>query len=473
MSDKQPILKMKLGTLLVVGLILVSAYSPVTALAADDISIPENQTPTVENVEQQPEQQLEQPEQPAQSAEASEETTVSDSDTNSEEESAQSETQTEEPAEEPAQAPEPETKSLSFEAFSAPVVSIAISDEFGGTSNSGDDNQGDDQSADGLEKNFTTLANGNNGGSGSENNFTTLPGGTTNSPVSAEGNFTTLSGGSTSDTGEHNFTTLGGGGGCTGSNCGGGPGGCVSGCGVTSGGGGGGPILPQACPLYLKKFIKLGANNDPEEVRKLEIFLRDFEGFEIPVNGIYEQHDFDAVSIFQQRYGQAVLNPWGLATNDPTGYVYITTTLTINQIYCRHAVGNDLDLRNVFPIYEAGATEAAGLELHLSTTTLATTSLATSTSFFQLAAVGLTNIFNFLLAWKCLIIVLLLILLVAYLLDERARLKKRLAEMSEVTAGNTPSLFPIIPVATDETEEEKLAEDEILAELNREPGDQD
>ncbi len=92
------------------------------------------------------------------------------------------------------------------------------------------------------------------------------------------------------------------------------------------------PPPPAECN-YLLEYIKLGADNNPVEVEKLERFLNEFEGENLPVNGVYEQADFDAVSRFQEKYLESVLSPW--SHNKATGYVYITTKKKINEIYCQ------------------------------------------------------------------------------------------------------------------------------------------
>ena len=90
---------------------------------------------------------------------------------------------------------------------------------------------------------------------------------------------------------------------------------------------------PAQCD-YLKDFLRLGDNNDPVEVEKLQSFLRDLEGFsDLEVTGIFDQATFDAVSEFQSRYRDEVLTPWGLP--DTTGYVYLTTQKKVNEIYCQ------------------------------------------------------------------------------------------------------------------------------------------
>ena len=89
---------------------------------------------------------------------------------------------------------------------------------------------------------------------------------------------------------------------------------------------------PTEC-VYLLEFLKIGEDNNPVEVRKLQTFLRDSEGFtSLQVTGFFDQTTFDAVSEFQQRYEPDILEPWALP--GPTGYVYITTKKKVNEIYC-------------------------------------------------------------------------------------------------------------------------------------------
>jgi hypothetical protein len=98
----------------------------------------------------------------------------------------------------------------------------------------------------------------------------------------------------------------------------------------------GGPIIPTGGPTqctYLNSYLRIDFNNNPEEVRKLQTFLRDFEGFtNLQVTQVFDQATFDAVSAFQERHRSEVLDPWGLP--DTTGYVYYTTQKKVNEIFC-------------------------------------------------------------------------------------------------------------------------------------------
>ena len=80
-----------------------------------------------------------------------------------------------------------------------------------------------------------------------------------------------------------------------------------------------GEITAGTCEQYLFEFIRFGSDNNPEEVRKLQVFLNDFEGFDLEVNGVYDIPTFEAVEAFQNKYSGDVLNPWGLEGD--TGYV--------------------------------------------------------------------------------------------------------------------------------------------------------
>jgi len=80
---------------------------------------------------------------------------------------------------------------------------------------------------------------------------------------------------------------------------------------------------------YLLEYLKIGQNNNPVEVEKLQAFLK------IKITGVFDETTFKAVSQFQKNYSSDVLEPWGL--DDSTGYVYITTKKKVNEIYCQRA----------------------------------------------------------------------------------------------------------------------------------------
>ncbi len=127
-----------------------------------------------------------------------------------------------------------------------------------------------------------------------------------------------------------------------------------------SGGGGGGgggssgghrrvvpPVVSTGLEcFYLHDYMRRDFNNDPEQVIRLQAFLKAFEGYDyVTINGVFDQATFDAVSAFQTKYQSDILTPWGHTA--PTGYVYILTLKKINEIYCQR----------LFPIDESQARE--------------------------------------------------------------------------------------------------------------------
>ena len=89
-------------------------------------------------------------------------------------------------------------------------------------------------------------------------------------------------------------------------------------------------IIP--CGLFVDSYVKYGAMNDPENVKKLQRFLNSYMGLDLEVNGIYDRPTFNAVKKFQLKEYEEVLKPWGI--HYATGYVYKTTSRRINMIMC-------------------------------------------------------------------------------------------------------------------------------------------
>jgi len=84
---------------------------------------------------------------------------------------------------------------------------------------------------------------------------------------------------------------------------------------------------------YLNSYLRMGADNNVDDVTKLQSFLKNKEGFSnLEITGIFDQATYNAVSQFQLKYKEDILAPWGI--DSPTGYVYYTTQNKINEIYC-------------------------------------------------------------------------------------------------------------------------------------------
>jgi len=103
---------------------------------------------------------------------------------------------------------------------------------------------------------------------------------------------------------------------------------------LNPGTGGGTGETPTSC-YYLFDWLKKGWNNNPVEVKKLQVFLRDLEGYPVQVTGIYDDQTITSLNAFQMRYKSDVLTPWGHTA--PTSFTYITTKKKVNEIYCKMA----------------------------------------------------------------------------------------------------------------------------------------
>jgi hypothetical protein len=89
------------------------------------------------------------------------------------------------------------------------------------------------------------------------------------------------------------------------------------------------PIL--TCPL-ITTYMKFGGINNPTDVAKLQAFLKNSQGLNVTVNGIFDQQMENAVRAFQSKYMSQIMGPWG--ANQSSGYVYITTLKKVNEIAC-------------------------------------------------------------------------------------------------------------------------------------------
>jgi hypothetical protein len=89
---------------------------------------------------------------------------------------------------------------------------------------------------------------------------------------------------------------------------------------------------------YLKDYLRMNKQNDPEQVRKLQEFLNNNILSNLPLTGYFGRLTHAAVEQFQLKYKEQILRPWvpyGLSNeNTPTGYVYKTTKRWINMLEC-------------------------------------------------------------------------------------------------------------------------------------------
>ncbi len=97
-----------------------------------------------------------------------------------------------------------------------------------------------------------------------------------------------------------------------------------------------------SCEPYIKSYIKLGKQNDLEDVMRLQTFLNEYLKAHLPVTGFYGPLSFEAVKKFQLAESKFVYDPWiaaGLPFESafPSGYVYKTTKWRINNLKCPNA----------------------------------------------------------------------------------------------------------------------------------------
>jgi Domain of unknown function DUF11 len=89
-----------------------------------------------------------------------------------------------------------------------------------------------------------------------------------------------------------------------------------------------------SCPPFLTTYLARGQYNNPEEVRKLQFFLKEKAGFEsIVASGVFDRTTFESVVAFQNANEESILKPWGVAKG--TGFVYYTTRKHINETVCQ------------------------------------------------------------------------------------------------------------------------------------------
>ncbi len=84
---------------------------------------------------------------------------------------------------------------------------------------------------------------------------------------------------------------------------------------------------PKECP-HFTKYLKVGDIDD--EVRKIQIFLKDQGLYYGPINGVFGSDLKRAIEAFQARYADEILKPWGI--DKPTGYWYKTTRKKANYL---------------------------------------------------------------------------------------------------------------------------------------------
>lgn len=118
-----------------------------------------------------------------------------------------------------------------------------------------------------------------------------------------------------------------------------------------------GTLGTSTCPL-ITSYMKLGKQNDPEQVSRLQSFLRDSQEIDVDVTGVFDQKTEEAVKTFQSHYLDTVLGPWGATL--PSGEVYITTQKKINELACGQELSLDESELSILSAYRQNRSLAVG-----------------------------------------------------------------------------------------------------------------
>lgn len=95
-------------------------------------------------------------------------------------------------------------------------------------------------------------------------------------------------------------------------------------------------LSTTACPAYLTTYLRYGIDNEESQVRKLQVFLNQYDNANLLVSGTFDLPTEVAVRIFQREHATDILDPWGLQQD--SGYVYYTTQKKINELVCENQV---------------------------------------------------------------------------------------------------------------------------------------
>jgi len=96
----------------------------------------------------------------------------------------------------------------------------------------------------------------------------------------------------------------------------------------------------ERCGVYLLDYMRIGQENSPYEVMKLQAFLVGQGYFNVSINGVFDSATNEAVHALQTKATDEILVPWdeeaGIfpSQQSSTGYVYKTTRWYINNIVC-------------------------------------------------------------------------------------------------------------------------------------------
>lgn len=119
----------------------------------------------------------------------------------------------------------------------------------------------------------------------------------------------------------------------------------------------GGSVMPALVGVnscgYIGSYMSFGANNSKDEVTKLQTFLKNSEGLNVDINGVYDTKTVLAVKAFQLKYVDEIMKPWGVSY--PTGNVFATTKKKINELSCGQSLSLSQSESAYISNYKSGA----------------------------------------------------------------------------------------------------------------------
>jgi hypothetical protein len=83
---------------------------------------------------------------------------------------------------------------------------------------------------------------------------------------------------------------------------------------------------------YIQSYMKYGQANSVIDVVRLQSYLQAIEHIDVPMSGRFDEATREGVKVFQEKYRNEILTPWGGGA--ATGYAYIKTVQKINEWFC-------------------------------------------------------------------------------------------------------------------------------------------
>ncbi len=149
-------------------------------------------------------------------------------------------------------------------------------------------------------------------------------------------------------------------------------------------------INTSDCP-YLNSYMRFGVENDKTDVTKLQIFLKNSEGLNVDINGIFDQKTLDAVNAFQSKYVEETMAPWGATI--PSGQVFYTTKNKINELVCKTPIKLTAEQLAFIEAYKTGQTDGVIGTTNPDGTVGTSTEIGSADAPLK-AAVGTSSIFG-------------------------------------------------------------------------------